>query len=99
MPIPLFNSIASWLLKKRYHQIELFLKYPAEVQQEVLQQLLNLAEETEIGKRYEFESITDYETYNNRVPIVTYEEMEPLIGTILKKNCKTLEIKKWKVLS
>ncbi len=79
MPIPLFNSIASWLLKKRYHQIELFLKYPAEVQQEVLQQLLNLAEETEIGKRYEFETIMDYETYKNRVPIVTYEEMEPLI--------------------
>ena len=79
MPIPLFNSIASWLLKKRYHQIELFLKYPAEVQQEVLQQLLNLAEETEIGKRYEFETIMDYETYINRVPIVTYEEMEPLI--------------------
>ncbi|MCX2719088.1 GH3 auxin-responsive promoter family protein [Lentiprolixibacter aurantiacus] len=79
MPIPLFNSIASWLLKKRYHQIELFLKYPAEVQQEVLQQLLNLAEDTEIGQRYEFETITDYETYKNRVPIVTYEEIEPLI--------------------
>ena len=79
MPIPLFNSIASWLLKKRYHQIELFLKYPAEVQQEVLQQLLNLAEETEIGKRFEFESITNYETYKDRVPVVTYEEMEPMI--------------------
>ena len=46
MPIPLFNSIASWLLKKRYHQIELFLKYPAEVQQEVLDQLLEIAEDT-----------------------------------------------------
>ncbi|MBT8210892.1 MAG: GH3 auxin-responsive promoter family protein [Eudoraea sp.] len=79
MPIPLFNSIASWLLKKRYHQIELFLKYPAEVQQEVLQQLLHLAEDTELGKRYEFESISDYQAYANRVPIATYEEMEPLI--------------------
>ena len=36
MPIPIVNSIASWLLKKRYHQIELFLKYPSEVQEEVL---------------------------------------------------------------
>ncbi len=79
MPIPLFNSIASWLLKKRYHQIELFLKYPAEVQQEVLQQLLHLAKDTEMGLRYEFETISDYQTYANRVPIVTYEEMEPLI--------------------
>ena len=79
MPIPLFNSIASWLLKKRYHQIELFLKYPAEVQQEVLQQLLDLAEETEVGLKYEFTSIPDYKTYAERLPVITYEEMEPLI--------------------
>ncbi|MBC2838891.1 GH3 auxin-responsive promoter family protein [Robiginitalea sp. SC105] len=79
MPIPLFNSIASWLLKKRYHQIELFLKYPGEVQQEVLTNLLEFAEETEIGQQYGFESLTSYEAYAARVPIVTYEELEPLI--------------------
>ena len=43
MAIPLFNSIASWFLKKRIHQIELFIKYPNEVQQEVLQDLLGFA--------------------------------------------------------
>jgi len=37
MAIPLVNSIASWFLKKRFHQIELFLKYPNEVQTELLQ--------------------------------------------------------------
>ncbi|MEJ2584343.1 MAG: GH3 auxin-responsive promoter family protein [Robiginitalea sp.] len=79
MPIPLFHSIASWLLKKRYHQIELFLKYPAEVQQEVLQQLLDFADETEIGMEHGFEDITSYETFADRVPIVTYEQFEPLI--------------------
>ena len=39
MPIPLFNSVASWFLKKRIHQIELFRKFPNEVQQEVLRKL------------------------------------------------------------
>ena len=58
MPIPLFNSIASWLLKKRYHQIELFLKYPGEVQQEVLEQLLEFADETDLGLKYGFEDIS-----------------------------------------
>lgn len=43
MPFPLFNSIASWFLKKRIHQIELFLKYPVEVQQEVLMDLISFA--------------------------------------------------------
>lgn len=79
MPIHLFHSIASWLLKKRYHQIELFLKYPAEVQQEVLHQLLDIAGETEIGRRYEFSSIQSYQTFAERLPIVSYEEIEPLI--------------------
>ena len=79
MPIPLFNSIASWLLKKRYHQIELFLKYPAEVQEEVLHQLLEIAEDTEIGRTYDFESITNYQSFRERVPIISYEELEPMI--------------------
>lgn len=79
MPIPLFNSIASWLLKKRDHQIELFLKYPMEVQEEVLYQLLEMAEDTEVGKKYDFESITNYTAFRERVPIVSYEDMEPSI--------------------
>ncbi|SDE43207.1 GH3 auxin-responsive promoter family protein [Cellulophaga baltica] len=77
MSIPLFNSIASWLLKKRYHQIELFLKYPEEVQQEVLMQLLSFAKDTEIGRKHEFGSILSYRTFASRVPVTSYEEMEP----------------------
>ena len=46
MPIPLFNSIASWFLKKRIHQIQLFMKYPNEVQQELLHKLLNISSKT-----------------------------------------------------
>lgn len=79
MAIPLVNSIASWLLKKRYHQIELFLKYPAEVQEEVLSQLLRVAGTTEIGKKYDFHSIDNYKTFSERLPIVSYEVTEPLI--------------------
>jgi len=79
MPIPFVHSIASWLLKKRYHQIELFLKYPSEVQEEVLQQLLEIAEDTEIGKRYEFATIGNYAAFRERVPIVSYEDMQPVI--------------------
>jgi hypothetical protein len=79
MPIPLFNSIASWLLKKRYHQIELFLKYPGEVQQEVMHQLLDLAEDTEIGRKHEFSTISNYKIFSERLPVMSYEEVEPLI--------------------
>ena len=46
MPIPLINSIATWVLKQRIHQIELFLKYPHEVQEELMMNLIRTSEET-----------------------------------------------------
>lgn len=79
MPIPLFHSIASWALKKRITQIELFVKYPNETQQEVLIKLLNTAKNTEIGKKYKFNSIENYEDFKNRLPIVKYEEISKSI--------------------
>ncbi|MBN4085237.1 GH3 auxin-responsive promoter family protein [Flavobacteriaceae bacterium AH-315-B10] len=79
MPIPLVNSIASWYLKKRFHQIELFLKYPNDVQNELLLDLIEIAKETQIGKQYDFASITNYETFKERVPVSTYEDYQSLI--------------------
>ena len=79
MPIPIVNSIASWFLKKRFHQIELFLKYPHDVQNELLFSLLKTAKDTEIGKRYDFTSIKSYEDFNSRLPVVNYEIIQPQI--------------------
>lgn len=79
MPIPLFNSIASWLLKKRYHQIELFLKYPNDVQNEVLHQLVYFAKDTMIGKEHGFGSIEKYGDFAERVPVVSYEDIAQTI--------------------
>ena len=50
MPIPLLHTVLSWFLKKRVHQIELFLKYPNEVQEEVLQKLVAQAKNTDFGR-------------------------------------------------
>ena len=76
---PLFNTVVSWFLKKRKHQIELFLKYPIDVQQEVLIRLLDTAKNTFIGKQYDFRTIYDYRTFANRIPISQYETIEPMI--------------------
>ena len=79
MPTPLINSIASWFLKKRFHQIDLFLKYPNEVQEELLQNLLETAKDTHIGKQYDFASIKNYETFAERIPVSTYEGYQDII--------------------
>lgn len=79
MPIPIVNSIASWFLKKRFHQIELFLKYPIDVQEELLQNLIQKAKQTEIGKQYDFSTIKSYQEFAYRVPVTTYEDNQERI--------------------
>jgi len=79
MPLTIINSFASWVLKQRIHQIELFLKYPNEVQEELLMNLIRLSENTLVGKKYDYFSIKNYKNFTERVPISTYEDLEPLI--------------------
>ena len=75
MPIPIFNSVASFFLKRRISQIELFKDYPIEVQQEVLRKLIVYSVDTEIGKKFDFKTIRHYNDFKERVPIVAYEDI------------------------
>tara|TARA_B110000902_G_scaffold89926_1_gene106835 strand:+ start:5704 stop:7212 length:1509 start_codon:yes stop_codon:yes gene_type:complete len=79
MAFQIINSIISWFLKKRKHQIELFLKYPIEVQKELLLQLLQTAKNTEFGKEHDFATIKNHADFVAHVPIQKYETFEPLI--------------------
>lgn len=79
MPFPIVNSIISWFLKKRIHQVELFLKYPFEVQKELLYKLIHKSKDTEIGKKYHFSEIKCYDDFKQIVPIQQYESFEHLI--------------------
>ena len=79
MPLTIINAFASWVLKQRIHQIELFLKYPNEVQEELLMNLIQSSKNTVIGKKYDYYSINSYATFAERIPISTYEELQPLI--------------------
>ena len=80
MPFSFINTVASWMLKKRIHQIELFEKYPLDVQNEELKKLIQISKNTEFGKQYEFSSIDSYETFAERIPSFTYEEYFPIIN-------------------
>jgi GH3 auxin-responsive promoter len=79
----ILNSILTWVMKKRIHQIELFMKYPHEVQDEVLRKLLTTARFTEIGQHYAFEDIVNYEDFKRRVPVHTYEQLFPYINRLM----------------
>lgn len=79
-----FNSIFSWFIKKRIHQIELFLKYPAEVQTEWFNKLIASARDTEWGKKYGYASIRNYREYCERVPLQQYEDIKPYVDRLVK---------------
>jgi hypothetical protein len=80
----IFNSVFTWFMKKRIHQIELFMKYPNEVQEEWFEQLITRAENTEWGKEHHYKSITNLTEFKERVPIQTYDTLKPYIERMLK---------------
>lgn len=71
-------------MKKRIHQIELFLKYPEEVQQEWMRRLLDAGRNTEWGKQFDYRSIRHADEFKERVPVHNYESLKPWIDRTLR---------------
>lgn len=77
------NSFLNWYIKKRMHQIELFMKYPEEVQEEWFGWLINDAVSTQWGKKYDYRSIETVEHFKERIPVQTYDSLKPYIEKML----------------
>jgi hypothetical protein len=82
MKLDLVGTFLGWRMKKRYHQIELFMKFPHEVQTEILFNLLEQAEHTQWGQRYNFSGIKSFEDFQANVPLCFYEDIEPLVDKL-----------------
>ena len=92
-----FNSIFSWLIKKRIHQIDLFKKYPLEVQDELLEKLVSSSEKTEFGKKFNFEQINSKDQFKKNIPLQNYNSMKYYIDKSMKgeKNILWKGSTKW----
>lgn len=75
----ILNSVVSWVVKKRIHQIELFKSYPIEVQSEWLIKLCYTARNTEFGRKFHFDEIKNHQQLIKQVPIQNYESLQPYI--------------------
>lgn len=71
-------------MKKRIHQMELYRKFPMDVQQEVFQNLIEEAKFTEWGKKFEYKSIRSIKDFQDRVPIQNYDTLKPFINRIME---------------
>ena len=73
------NSILVWAMKKRIHQIDLFMQYPQEVQDDWFRNLISTSQNTFWGKKYGYADITTLDEFRNRVPIQDYNTLKPFI--------------------
>ena len=80
----LINSILTWVMQKRIHQIELFIKYPNEVQEELFKKAYPDCKIRSLVLQYDFASIHTYEQFKERVPIQTYENIFPYIERMMR---------------
>lgn len=78
-----FNSIFAWVMKKRIHQIDLFRKYPVEVQSELFEKMIHLGAETEWGKKYQYGLIHNYDHFKEKVPLQEYNDLKPYVDRLI----------------
>lgn len=84
MAIGLINNIISWFLKQRIPQIEQFINQPERAQEEVFQYLIDMAKDTDWGKRYDYASISSLQQFKERVPISTYSDIKADIDRLIQ---------------
>lgn len=80
----LINSVMTWVIKKRIHQMEAFIRHPMEAQFHWFHKLVQTARDTEYGSKYGFETITSIDRFREQVPLVYYEDLYPYIKRIMR---------------
>lgn len=86
----LIHKVATWFLKRRLEQVERFMHYPHDTQRLLFKQLMDKTKETEWGKKYGYADIRSADTYQDRVPISTYEQLYPYIERCFKGEANVL---------
>ena len=65
------------------HQIDLFRKYPLEVQQELFERAIAMGQLTEFGRKYNFDKIATYKHFRENVPLQEYQDIQPWVDRLI----------------
>jgi len=79
----LLNGIMRTYLRRRFKRIESMRHDSIQLQQQVLQQLIRNAKDTEWGQRYCYEFIRHKSDFVNVVPLQNYESLQPYISKMM----------------
>ena len=80
----LANSIIKQYLDFRFRRIGRMRKDPYSMQKQWLLKILQMAKNTEYGKKYGFRDIKNYKDFAERLPVVSYEEIQSDIDRMMR---------------
>ncbi len=81
--MPIINSIINWLNIKRIYNIDLFKRYPYNVQKETFTRLVSRAMDTNWGKKYAYSEGMRLEEFQRNVPLQNYDQAKPWIERLM----------------
>ncbi len=81
--MPILNSLLSWFTEKRLNQINWYETNPQDIQTEVLFKLIEQAQSTVWGEKYDYKSLESIRNFQERVPLSHYEDLKPYIQRII----------------
>ncbi len=77
------NSLVRSYLNYRFKRIAQFMEYPGQVQTMLRKSLIDQAANTVWGETHGYASIKSYADFTQRVPIQTYEDLQPYIHRMM----------------
>lgn len=80
----ILNAPYLFLMKGRLKEIEAYGRKAANVQRKQLRQLLSRGTGTEYGGKYGFGSIRSEDEYRKKVPVISYEDLQPYVERLMK---------------
>ncbi len=80
----IFNSVISWYFKTRSSQLEYMQSHAPELQENIRKKLLKTAEDSEYGRKYDFENCATIFSFREKIPINTYESLYPYIERMMR---------------
>lgn len=86
----IIHKVASWYLSRRMERLQSEIAYPLAYQEEVFQHLQRKAKDTAFGKKHGFTEDLTIGSFQQQVPVSTYEDLYPYIERIIKGETNVL---------
>ena len=80
----IMRRIVSIVAKRKARETDYVLGHPVEVTEDLLSTILKRNQDTVIGRKYRFETISSPEKFTENVPLTDYQKMRPILEEVYK---------------